>query len=785
MRELASRDLDSLLDRQKQAWAAGQRPSVEELLAGLGLQHDADAFLDLLYNEVVLREEQGEHPAAEEYALRYPHLQDELRLHFEVHAALHEQLLGDTRRLQDAESVVELQVGAEEAGPTLPDYEIVGQLGLGGMGVVYKARHRRLRRLVALKMFQPGRIPSPRELVRFHTEAEAIARLQHPNIVQIFEVGQCEGLPYLALELAAGGTLARRLQDLPLAPRAAAELVETLARAIEHAHAQQIVHRDLKPANVLFAADGTPKITDFGLAKMLEEGADGERDATRTGEPIGTPRYMAPEQAAGCPDRIGPATDVYALGTILYECLTGRAPFVAPSAVATMLLIRDEQPQSPRRQQRSVPRDLETICLKCLHKEPGRRYASAAALADDLRRFLRREPIHARPTPAWERFVMWCRRRPAIAALTVVGVLALLAAPVAVGVSQYLQHQRLAGVRAEVAGLVRDGQEALAQHDAQTAEVRFLSALTKVRAEPALAEQELNIAGWLDHSRRRGDQQRYQQRRPPPRFEELRDEALVQCVLLEPRQPRAVQAARNAIAVALELTVAEDPAWRVEREQLALLDADLLLREGKAEAALTALDGARGIECRLWHQHRAECLDRLGRKDEAAEARRHAERMAPQDALGFYLSGISRLHEGDLAAAIHDFDELLTRAPEHFMGRLFQAACFLRGKRPAEAKVALIACLARQERCPWTCLLLGEAYEQLNEPAAALQALQRGLHMQPRDAARFALLAKCGFVHLRLEDWGQARAAFDQALALQPDAAQVQAARKLALARLP
>jgi eukaryotic-like serine/threonine-protein kinase len=336
MNSLTSKDLDALLDRQKEAWVGGARPRPEDLLTGSSFPNDSEVLLDLLYNEIVVREELGESPAPEEYVRRYPHLTEDIKLHFEVHAALHADLLSDTRRVRDAEWEGDPALGSPDGGPTLRDYEIIAPLGRGGMGVVYKARHRRLNRLVALKMFQPGRVPSPRELDRFQTEAEAIARLQHPNIVQIFEVGQSNGYPFLALELAEGDTLARKLQNLPFAPKEAATLVKTLALAVQHAHSRQIVHRDLKPANVLFSGDGTPKITDFGLAKMLEESDDSPRDATRTGEPMGTPRYMAPEQAAGRPDLIGPATDVYALGTLLYECLTGQVPFVSASVMATM-----------------------------------------------------------------------------------------------------------------------------------------------------------------------------------------------------------------------------------------------------------------------------------------------------------------------------------------------------------------------------------------------------------------------------------------------------------------
>ncbi len=296
---------------------------------------------------------------------------------------------------------------------TVPGYTILGKLGQGGMGVVYQARQQAPNRLVALKMIGTGALASPPTLRRFRTEAEAAARLQHPNIVQIYEVGEHEGRPFFSMEFVDGCNLRQKVAEKSSLLEGAAPLMETLARAIHIAHQHGVIHRDLKSANVLLTKDNVPKITDFGLAKLL----DSDSGQTQTGQIMGTPEYMAPEQAEGKTTEIGPLADVYGLGAILYELLTGRPPFQAATPVDTLFLVKWEEPQPPRKLNRKVPRDLETICLKCLEKEPGKRYASALDLAEDLRRFLNNEPIRARPVGPIERTARWCRRNPLAATL--------------------------------------------------------------------------------------------------------------------------------------------------------------------------------------------------------------------------------------------------------------------------------------------------------------------------------------------------------------------------------
>jgi serine/threonine-protein kinase len=388
----------SLLQDQCECWRQGQRIPAEAYLQRYpALNANRDVVLNLLCNEMLLREQAGQALLLEDYVQRFPHLAPDLRRLYgpgpAADAAAPPVPAAGGSRVSNAETLSavpprrKIHVGGApgfSVGAGVPGYEILAALGRGGMGIVYKASHLRLKRLVALKMVLAGSGATPEQLTRFRTEAEAVARLQHPNIVQIYEVGEHEDLPFLALEYVEGGSLVQRLQGFPQPVVQAAGWIAVLAGAVEHAHQRGIIHRDLKPANVLLSADGTPKITDFGLAKLVHA-ADG---LTQSGAILGTPNYMAPEQAAGTPGAVSPAVDVYALGAILYEMLTGRPPFRAETPQTTLLQVLCREPVRPTHLRPDCPPRLESICLKCLRKDPRRRYPSAAALAEDLRAFL-------------------------------------------------------------------------------------------------------------------------------------------------------------------------------------------------------------------------------------------------------------------------------------------------------------------------------------------------------------------------------------------------------------
>lgn len=622
--------------------------------------------------------------------------------------------------------------------PEIDGYEFLAVLGHGGMGVVYKALQRRLNRFVAVKMIRSGSLARPEDLARFRVEAETVANLCHGNIIQIFDVGEVGGLPYVALELLEGGSLDAILDGGPQPEADSAQLVATLARAIHVAHQAGIIHRDLKPSNVLFAVDGTPKITDFGLAKRLAE--DGH---TETGQVMGSPGYIPPEQAEGRAKEATPATDVYALGTILYEMLTGRVPFKGVTPMETLFKVMREEPEAPSLFQTQLSRDLETICLKCLAKEPRERYVTAQALALDLDCYLAGQPVQAQRTPVWERVLKLVRRRRMASAL--LGLAFLVVVVVAMtGVRDRARVRDLRDETDRVLTRVRAG-----EIDSGRA-IEELSRLeTRIGSEGPLADLRLQARELLDLIRHRQDlrQRRLAARDRYDAFFKWREEALFQDTELTSLNPSEdVKGIRRSAEAALNLYAAESGGtdrWSLaplpdltEQERtdvrqgcyemlmvLAEAVAQPLADESpvvRAREALKVLERAAELleqPTHAIHMRRATYLELAGDHGAAGRERASAAGIAPREAFDHFLSGLERYKRGLLSPAIEHFESALEVESDHFWAKCLLAICRLNARpaQPAQARTLLTACVKRHPDLPWLYLLRGFASAQLGE----------------------------------------------------------------------
>jgi tetratricopeptide (TPR) repeat protein/tRNA A-37 threonylcarbamoyl transferase component Bud32 len=684
-------------------------------------------------------------------------------------------------------------------------YEILGELGRGGMGVVYKARQLGLNRLVALKMVLAGAHAGELQLARFYTEAEAVAGLQHPNIVQIFEVGKHDDLPYFSLEFVDGGSLADKLGGQPQPPKEAACLLEALARGMACAHQRSIIHRDLKPANVLLTRDAVPKITDFGLAKRLES----DSSQTKSGTLMGTPNYMAPEQAAGKTREIGPLSDGYALGAILYEMLTGRPPLVGTTVLETLDLVQNKEPLPPSRLQPGVPRDLETICLKCLQKEPARRYASTEALADDLRRFLAGEPIQARPVSRTERAWRWCKRNPRVAILTGIALLLLVTAGAALSalvVTRTRERAAEARRRDDELGAIEQTRELARQRLAQATEtittgdhkraldlLRWSTPLLEtapeledVRGEWHALRAQIEVYGEfkriLDNARfasrfgsRRLKQQAQQDCRELVRLdEEIRQRLGRGSAGLPPVSPEQRQLFQEDVFEAYLIA--------------ALVETDLARGAGddaRKAAALRAIDWLGRADqvlpgTRVVHANRAPCWRVAGEVEKDRADTERAKAIVPTSAVDRFWHGFAyhvRADEargkGDQKGAqefyrqeVAEYAAVLQLRPDHFWSYFNWANCQVELGKLHDAFVGYTACIRIRPDFPWPYNNRGTVHLRLGENELAVQDYGAALALNDEYAEAHA---NRGLAYFKLGQPDPALADLDRSVELNPD----------------
>jgi serine/threonine protein kinase/tetratricopeptide (TPR) repeat protein len=764
------------VDRQQRR-QTGEYVSAESYLEMFpALRDDPEKAVELVYGEFLLCEELGEAPDLEEFLRRFPGLAGRLREQVDLHRAMAGEAATERNDGPGSGSEIEFQKKTVcRAGlPQIPGYEIVRELGRGGMGVVYQAWQPRLRRFTAVKLVITGPHAGDPELARFQTEVEAVARLQHPNIVQIYEVGDYEGQPFFTMEFVAGGSLMQKLRGDPLPALSSAELVENLARAMHHAHSQGIVHRDLKPANVLLRSDGMPKITDFGLAKLV---VGGGVDQTKTGTVMGTAAYMSPEQAGGKGKTATAAVDVYALGVILYELLTGRTPFRGESTLDTLQQVLFQEPVPPRHLQPKVPRDLETICLKCLDKSPARRYNRALDLADDLGRFRQREPIHARPVSPWERVAKWVRRRPAFAAALVTSAVVVIGSIVgslihlkvaldhARGQWKYeTERARRGERRSESQDLVLRAEAAARARDWKGAALHAEEASRRIAGEEELSDWRGRAVDVHEKAKKHlGDEARLLQ------FDKHRRDALSRWGLLfvggspadQEKVLRAVRAALaefhvdqetgDTLSLSDSYTKAQQTAIVGGCYELLLMAADAVAvplsgqdleksREQTRKAVYILRRAARlGVVTQAYHRRLAVYYKRLGDEEHAREASAQSAAVPQAGALDYFLSGLELYRSTQFAQASAEFERALFVQPDQFWALFYQSLCRLRLHQADAAVVGFNACLSQEHGFVWLYVLRALANTERNELVAADEDFSAAIKLQPDNDALYSI----------------------------------------------
>jgi tetratricopeptide (TPR) repeat protein len=764
--------------RLKEATRTGQWPPLEDHLSQAAEPERSTLLKELLGLDLDYRRRAGEPPSVESYIARFPD---------------HAELIRELLQAPPPPPSKPAPARAAQGPPVIPGYENLEKLGSGGMGVVYRAWQVRPGRLVALKMISSSSLVDPEELAaRFHTEAEAIGRLNHPHIVQIHEMGDCGGLLYFSMEYVEGGGLDRKLTDPPWQPRAAAELVALLAGAMHAVHQRGIIHRDLKPANVLLTPEGTPKITDFGLAKLLIGG----KEQTQSEAFIGTPSYMAPEQARGRAREVTPATDVYALGTILYALLTGRAPFLGETNLEVLAQVLHEEPVPPSRLRAGVPKDLEIICLKCLEKSPGRRYASAAQLGERLRLFLDGKPIPDRPPGTWERLVRSARRHPVIASLIGAGAAALLGLVlIMLWYNLRLQQDVRRGVaRADIQRLLLEAQDARANRELEVALAKLRAANEQSKADASLddlrSEAERLRARVHQELTAQKQRQAFQVRyREALRFFQDAPAAVfgARAETSPDRGKPSGLLGQMRAAVDRAETLHRDPNFRASAHselipachELLLVLADealVLTQEGSKERARAVLAqvvelleraGQLGTPPRVYHARLAEYLARAGKEDRARSAQARA-RGQPASATDFFLGGLHHYRKPNRVQAIRDFEEVRLLEPRHFWALYWLARCHLERGHWGAAAEAYAYCLKQRSDLPGVYLGHGFAATRLNQLTTVEDDFRKAEALQPAPEDQYRLYVMLGGAWSWSGQREQAVKAYARAIRLHP-----------------
>lgn len=828
----------AVCDRFEAAWtsavSADLRPRIQDFLKTIPETENTELFCSLLARELKCRRQDNELPTVEEYHQRFPEFAHLIPSVFEKSGFEPDfrttlpytprpqpepdfaegppaPTPGKTARrdsngkgkIGSGSTLVHAPAVSLSSPPSVTGFEILGVLGRGGMGIVYKARDVDLKRLVALKMIRPDQVISHDALMLFRAEAEAVARFQHPNVVQIFRVGEHDGRPYLSLEFVDGGNLHQKLDGAPQPAAQAAALVETLAKAVAEAHKKNIVHRDLKPSNILLTIEGTPKVGDFGLAKHLDHQLDPSDDERI----VGTPSYMAPEQTVGRGVVVGPAADIYALGVILYEMLTGRPPFKTVDREQTFQLVRNQEPVPPRKLVPQVPRDLELICLKCLEKDPEKRFATAQALAAELRLFQEGRPITTRPAPWWERVWKWSRRKPAAASLIAVSIFALLSlvlfleqrARLAEG--ELFEQQRTSQLRSEAQQLLLQAEKATAEGRLQNARDDLKKAGGIIQAEAALADlHDLAEALAKEVLRQEVEQARQEKQRRDQeaaqradltrkiaerkkrdeteaaqrRFFKHRDDALFHGMVyagvdLAKNLKVTVENCQAALTL-YDATVRDFSAYLTPKQvqELTTTCYELLLVWAEAvaqplpgrpaaaqlaEEALELLNRAERLNLQLtatYHLRRASYLDVLpGKADAARKARDRAAAAPPLEALDFFLNGVTLQKEEKLKEAADFFVKALNADEGHFWARYYLAVVNLQMQMPAQARDNFSTCLISRKEFLHLYLYRGFAHGLLNDFPSAEEDFKQALALKPDAQALYGIRVNQGVLRLR------------------------------------